>query len=309
MGSNTVHLLVADLDERGTSQRRHSVHLLSLGRKVSADGQLGPELIERTVALVGELARQAKEDGAERMGLVATEAVRNASDGDNLRDLIRERTALQLRILSGEVEARLSYLGATFFRVAAGQPATVVDVGGGSTEVVHGVGNQPNGGASLKLGSDRILLITKADDPPTGRQRADAAARISMVLESAPEPTGSGELIATGGTASNLPVLLGMRRPFPDSGSVLRDEPPQDPWTTLGRDAVERAVRLTTDHPSSEVAKETGLSPARARLMAGGVMVLMGLLDHHLADQMVVTERGLRDGVLLRLAAAISARG
>lgn len=271
---------------------------------MAATRELGPELLHQTVELVSTLVEQARQDGAERIGVVGTEAVRSAADGPVLRDQIRERTQEQLRILTGEVEARLSYLGGTSFHIAAGTPATVVDVGGGSTEVVHGIGSRPEDGASLKLGSDRILQVIHADDPPTERQRVDAETRISMVLEEAPAPGQPGVLIATGGTASNLPVLLGMWRPFQDSVETLHGEGPQDAWTTLGREAVERAVRLATLHTSAEVAMQTGLSQARSRLMAGGVLVLQGLLQHYHAEELVVTERGLRDGVLLRLAAS-----
>jgi exopolyphosphatase/guanosine-5'-triphosphate,3'-diphosphate pyrophosphatase len=299
-----VHLLVATVGDEGTSERRHAVHLLALGRRVAATRELGPELLHQTVELVSRLVEQARQDGAERVGVVGTEAVRNAADGPVLRDQIRERTREQLRILTGEVEARLSYLGGTSFHVAASAAATVVDVGGGSTEVVHGIGSRPQDGASLKLGSDQILQVIRADDPPTERQRVDAETRIGMVLEEAPAPTQPGVLIATGGTASNLPVLLGMWRPFANSVETLHGEGPHDPWTTLDRAAVERAVRLATLHSSAEVAQQTGLSPARSRLMAGGVLVLQGLLQHYHVEQLVVTERGLRDGVLLRLAAS-----
>jgi exopolyphosphatase/guanosine-5'-triphosphate,3'-diphosphate pyrophosphatase len=270
---------------------------------VESAHDLGPELLHQTVDLVSSLVEQAREDGAERVGVVGTEAIRNAADGPVLRDQIRERTREQLRILTGEAEARLSYLGGTSFYVATSAPATVVDVGGGSTEVVHGTGSRPRDGVSLKLGSDRILQIIRADDPPSERQRVDADTRISMVLEEAHAPALPGVLIATGGTASNLPVLLGMWRPFADSPDTLQGEGDRNPWTNLDREAVERAAGLTAVHSSADLAMRTGLSPARARLMAGGVLVLRGLLEHYHAEELVVTERGLRDGVLWRLAA------
>lgn len=270
---------------------------------MTASHDLGPALLHQTVELVSSLVEQARQDGAERMGVVGTEAIRNAGDGPGLRDQIRERTREQLRILTGEAEARLSYLGGTSFYVATGASATVVDVGGGSTEVVHGTGSRPRDGVSLKLGSDRILQIIRADDPPTERQRVDAETRISMVLEEAPAPALPGVLIATGGTASNLPVLLGMWRPLADSADTLQGEGDRNAWTALDQEAVERAAGLAALHSSAELAMRTGLSPARARLMAGGVLVLRGLMEHYHAEEVVVTERGLRDGVLLRLAA------
>jgi len=122
---------------------------------VTASHDLGPALLHQTVELVSSLVEQARQDGAERMGVVGTEAIRNAGDGPGLRDQIRERTREQLRILTGEAEARLSYLGGTSFYVATGASATVVDVGGGSTEVVHGTGSRPRMElASSGLGSD-----------------------------------------------------------------------------------------------------------------------------------------------------------
>ncbi|HUY09298.1 MAG TPA: hypothetical protein VMW80_07580 [Candidatus Dormibacteraeota bacterium] len=304
MGSNTAHLLVATVGEQGTSRRRHSVHLLGLGREVAATGELGEELLERTADLVRQLVDLARRDGAERIAVVGTEAIRNAGDGAALGDRIRQHTKLPFRILTGEAEARLSYLGGAAYWVPAGRPATVVDVGGGSTEVVHGLGSRPINGTSLKLGSDRVLMAIKAADPPTSRQRVDAELRISMLLEAAPNPAQQGMLIATGGTASNLPVLLGVWRPFPDSKDALRDEGTREPWITLSRENIDQAVHLTADHSSAEIAMRTGLSPARARLMAGGILVLLGLLERYQAKELVVTERGLRDGVLLRLAAA-----
>ncbi len=271
---------------------------------MGATGQLGPELVQRSVEVVGRMVREAVDDGAEALGLVATEAVRQASDAGQLQEQLRTRTGHRLRILTGEAEARLSYLGGTSFRVPAGLPATVLDVGGGSTEVVHGHGSEPERGASLKLGSDRILIAVGADDPMTARQRAEAEARISMILEGAPNREGEGELIATGGTASNLPVLLGLRAPFADSGRTLADEAESQPWLQLSREQLEQALQLTAARSSSEVARSTGLSPARARLMAGGLPVLVGLLDRYRSSDLVVTERGIRDGILLRLAGA-----
>ncbi|MGC1183849.1 MAG: hypothetical protein WBA31_01695 [Candidatus Dormiibacterota bacterium] len=279
------------------------MHLLGLGRQVAVGGELGDDLLEKTSLLVAHLVEQAREDGAERIGLVGTEALRNASDTPQLVLQVRERTRLQLRILSGELEARLSYLGGTTFRVSPDQPATVIDIGGGSTEVVHGMGSRPVNGSSLKLGSDQILRAVAAEDPPTARQRVDSEMRISMQLEAAPEAAQRGLIIATGGTAANLPVLLGLWRPFPDSKDVLREEDSREPWLSLSRDDVDRALHLTATHSSAEVAMRTGLSPSRARLMAGGCLILRGFLERYGGDDLVVTERGIRDGVLLRLAA------
>ncbi len=293
---------MADLGPEGTSERRHAVDLLALGRAVASGGSLGEELLERASLVVQAMAVKARAAGAERLGLVATEALRQALDAPLLQERVAQLTGERLNILSGEMEARLSYLGATAFRVRSQQPCLVADVGGGSCEVVTGRGTQAGKGRSLKLGSDRLLLAISADDPPNARQLAEARARVSMVLERAPEPLGAGPLIATGGTAANLPVLLGRRLPHSEASPGLLEEPSGPAWTRVERAQLERAAWLCARHPSADLARRTGLSPARARLMAGGVMILEGLLERYRAPSLEVTERGLRDGVVLALA-------
>ncbi len=292
--------MVATFTNEGLSQRAHAVQLLGLGAEVAARGSLGPELVGSTAALVTTMVELARADGAERVGIVATEAVRNAADSSELSHAVFERCGERVRILAGEQEARLSYLGATAFKVPPGQAASVVDIGGGSTEVVNGLGTRPGAATSLKLGSDRILNLIRASDPPTPRQLADAEARISMVLETLAQAEMSGSLIATGGTAANLPVLLGLR-PAPDEGKLELQTESGEAWTNLQRAQVEAAAVTLAGEPSASVAERTGLSPRRARLMCGGVAILLGLLERSGVPEVTVTERGLRDGVVLAI--------
>jgi exopolyphosphatase/guanosine-5'-triphosphate,3'-diphosphate pyrophosphatase len=304
VGSNTVHLLVATLEPEGLLERLHAVEMVNLGREVANRGGLGEELVASTASLVASMVEIARQQKVESIGLVATEAIRNAPDAADLVAAVRRLSGENLRVLTGEAEARLSYLGATAFKIHSGLPATVADIGGGSTELVQGRGTKPHNGTSLKLGSDQLLRLVEASDPLTEREQTDAAARVSMVLEAVPRGGNPGTVIATGGTASNLPVLLGTARPAEESADLGLRAEVGDPWTELTRADVERAVAATATTSSDEIAARTGLSPRRARLMAGGVLILVGLLDRYHAEEFTVTERGLRDGVLLALAAA-----
>jgi exopolyphosphatase/guanosine-5'-triphosphate,3'-diphosphate pyrophosphatase len=304
VGSNTVHLLVATLADEGLVERLHAVEMLNLGREVTSHGRIGAPLIATVTDTVARMLDLARGSGAEDVGLVGTEAVRNAPDADQLVASVKAATSETLRILTGEAEARLSYLGATAFRVPAGEPATVADVGGGSTEVVQGKGTRPRNGTSLKLGSDQLLNLIKASDPPTTQQQVHAAARVSMILEAVPRSQPPGTLMATGGTASNVPVLLGARRPAVESARLSLREEAGEAWTHVDRSDLEKALELTMSRSSGVLAAATGLTPRRARLMAGGLVILVGLLDRYQADGLTVTERGLRDGVALALAAA-----
>lgn len=302
VGSNTLHLLVATLTPEGFRDRVHAVEMLGLGRQVASRARLGRALIDRSARLVAELVALAQAQGAESVSLVATEAVRGASDAGDLVEAVQVRSGGSLKVLSGEEEARLSYLGATAFRVPPGQPALVADIGGGSTEVVQGQGTRPGRGVSLKLGSDQLLRLVQASDPPTERERVHAAARVSMVLELAPQEGQPELLLATGGSAASLPALLGRRAAPEEVGAQARPETGED-WMEVSRADLEEALQLVLSVPSRELAARTGLARQRARLMAGGVLILVGLLDCYRAPGLTVTERGLRDGVLLALAA------
>lgn len=296
-----MHLLVATLTDTALADRRHAVLMTGLGAEVAQRGGLGPELIARTAATVGEMVELARQDGARAVGLVATEFARGAADAEQFARAVQERTGETLRVLTGEQEARFSYLGATAFRVRPGLPAVVADIGGGSTEVILGTGTRPRQGTSLKLGSDQLLRLVNADDPPSERQAAHAEARASMIMEAA--PAGEGSLIATGGSAANLPVLLGLARPVPEATQPGLIEERGVAWTEVDRLQVDSARQLVLSIPSSDLASRTGLGLRRARLMAGGVLILVALLDHYGADRLSVTERGLRDGVILAMAA------
>ena len=253
MGSNTVHLLVATLEPGGLTDRLHAVEMVNLGREVAARGHLGEELVSRTAELVAAMVEFAREEQVEAIGIVATEAIRIAPDSASLVGAVHRLSGENLRILPGEAEARLSYLGATAFRVQSDLPATVTDIGGGSTEVVQGRGTKPRNGTSLKLGSDQLLRLMAAGDPMTEREQTEAAARVSMMLEGVQREDDPGRLIATGGTASNLPVLLGRGRPATESSALgLRSEV-GDPWTELTRADLERAVAVTSASSSAEL--------------------------------------------------------
>ncbi len=304
MGSNTIHLLVASPSDTGLTDRRHAVVMAGLGAEVERQGRLGPELIERVADTVSTMLQLAREDGAEEVRMVATEFARLAPDAGDLVRAVRETSGASLRVLTGEAEARLSYLGATAYRVSPKSPALVADIGGGSTEVVVGEGTRPRLATSVRLGSAQLLRAVSADDPPSLRQLADAEALASMALESAPQPDRPRALLATGGTAANLPVLLGRRPAAADSGPLRLFDEKGEGWTEVSRLELTRASLLTRELSSVELAARSGLSERRARLMSGGVVIVRALMERYGAAAATVTERGLRDGVILALAAS-----
>src|SRR6478672_9277083 len=141
IGSNSTRLLVADVvDGRVTEVERQS-RVTRLGRGVDLSGQLSAEAIEAACAAIGDYMAICREGGVENIDAIATSAVRDASNGSAFAAELRERFALSARVLDGEEEARLTYLGATCESLPT-EPTLVIDIGGGSTEMIVGTGSE-----------------------------------------------------------------------------------------------------------------------------------------------------------------------
>ncbi len=300
VGSNTLHLLVAQLRAGRLEDRRHAVLLSHLGPHVAALGRLGPERVQQTAGRVAELVALARDAGAAPILLAATEAVRRAADRRALQAAVRRQTGLGLQILTGEAEARLSFLGATRGAgVGATVPVVVVDLGGGSTEVVLGMAGAPTSLVSLPVGSGLLLRQHAFDDPPTAVQRAAAAGAIAGHLAGLP-PGRPRLMVATGGTAANLPALLGTAPPRAGEEGTLRLSPPGPARATrLSLEDLRAAGARADGAPSAAVAAGTGLHPDRVRLLQAGTQLLLALLEHYRLDRLTVTDCGVRDGLLL----------
>ncbi len=165
VGSNSTRLLVADVDG-GVSVLERQSRVTRLGRGVDLSGQLADEAIEAACAAIADYVEICRERGAERVAAIATSAVRDASNGDAFVAELRERFALSARVLDGEEEARLTYRGATAEQPPA-VPTLVIDIGGGSTEMIVGTGTEIAFHASLQAGVVRHTERHISGDPPT----------------------------------------------------------------------------------------------------------------------------------------------
>jgi len=169
IGSNTVHMLVGAWRDGRVVPLDDAAELIGLAEDVYASGSISPARLGEAVDAVARLAHRAREGGANPILLVATAAVRDAANADDLAAAVRERTGIQLQLIDGEREARLTYRGA-----AAGEDASrlqVCDVGGGSTEVIRAEGGHVTLQTSLPLGSSRLSRLCPTD-PPTADEVA-----------------------------------------------------------------------------------------------------------------------------------------
>lgn len=283
IGSNTTRLLVGECD--GTELR--VVHeeraFTGLGHElVDADTICEAKRAELTAVVAAQL-RAARRHGADDVRGVATAAIRRAANGVELVRGLRSETGLVVRVLSDREEARLAFVGAAgMLEDCPAGPLGVLDVGGGSTELI--VGDPPRAIAwwvSVPVGSGTLAARWLASDPPSSRElaaaRADVAAALGRVEPPRPQRT-----VAVGGSATSLGRLAGTR---------------------LDEAALGRALALLSAEPADVVAPRFGIDPRRARLLPAGLLILQGFV-RRLGGTVSVGRGGIREGVLLEAGAA-----
>jgi exopolyphosphatase/guanosine-5'-triphosphate,3'-diphosphate pyrophosphatase len=283
IGSNTTRLLVAECAGPGLIEVHQERTFTHIGRGLSADGAIPREKLDEVAAVVARQVRTARELGAGDIRGVATAPIRRARNGDQLVGVIRESCGLEVEILSGDEEARLAFVGAarTLDHCPAGALG-VVDVGGGSSELV--VGRPPDRVSwctSFRLGSGDLAEACLRSDPPSIDELSEARARVASAVSGLEVPHPD-EAVAVGGSAASLRRLAG---PLLDS------------------DAFTRSLGLLGAECAADVARRFALDVERVRLLPAGLLILeaaAGLFGASLQ----VARGGLREGVLLESARA-----
>lgn len=313
-GTNSTRLLVADAERSGGEGGRGPVlrpivrlmRITRLGQGVDATGRFHADAIDRTTAVLREFRQVLVETGVKVDGdsvrVAATSAARDASNREELFGSVRSIVGVDAELLTGEEEGCLSFLGATAGLPAERGPFTVVDVGGGSTEVVAGRlddHGQPvvEGLHSADVGCVRVTEKHLASDPPTGEQLraaiADIDAVLATALERVPAARRFGTLIGLAGTVSALASIdLGLAHY--DAEKIHHHR--------LGAAAVDRIIEDLAALPVGRRREVVGLEPERADVIVGGCLVVQRVLAALGADVLLVSEADIIDGLALNLA-------
>ena len=279
IGSNTVHVLVADVVRGRLEDVAHYVEMPELGSQVARTGVIGSRARVAIRALHSVLDR-ARSHGFDHLIAGATQAVRQASDGPAFVRQASQAIGVPVRVISPKREAELSFLGVAS-RHASRREWAMVDLGGASTEIVIARGREMARSATLPVGSG-VLAGTHLADPPRPGERARLRRAALRELTQAPDGDVD-RLVATGGTASNLPLLLNRRRP---------------PEVLATADLLTCESRLDGSR-AALVGAKAGLPANRIRAMRAGVEVLLLLLDWYGLAVLHVSHEGLRHGMLL----------
>jgi exopolyphosphatase / guanosine-5'-triphosphate,3'-diphosphate pyrophosphatase len=290
VGTNSTRLLVADVDGGRVSPLERRSTVTRLGRGVDLSGRLASEAIEDVCAAISGYVGILEELGAESVDAIATSAVRDADNGGAFIAELRERFALSARVLDGEEEARLTYLGATS-ESSPTEPTLVVDIGGGSTELIVGTGSEITFHDSLQIGVVRHTERHIASDPPTAGELEALAADVRGPIE---RSLGSGVTATHGIAVAGTPTSL---------AAVEMELEPYDPSRVHGHvlalPSIQRMLSRLASVPLVERVEIPGLHPDRAPTIVAGVVVLVEAMRAFELDEITVSEHDILYGTAL----------
>jgi exopolyphosphatase/guanosine-5'-triphosphate,3'-diphosphate pyrophosphatase len=280
IGSNTTRLLVAEPVDGQLKKVMEQRAYTRINKAIRDSGEIPAGKAAEVAEVVSTQVRLARELGAETIRAVATAAVREATNGESVALRVGERAGVRVEILDEQEEGRLSFIGAT---KTLGHPVEgrvgVVDVGGGSTEVI--LGTVPGGVQevrSWRAGSGVLADELIASDPPSAAEIRKVRDRIDDLFAGV-EIDHPAQAVAVGGSATSLRRLV---------GAVLEYE------------TLERGIRVLCGDPAAEVARRFELDPERVRILATGVL-LLEKLSELLGQPLQIGKGGLREGVILDL--------
>jgi len=298
-GTNSIRLLIAkpqpgggleDLDRR--------TEIVRLGQGVDATGEFHPDALRRTFAVVEQYAKLINEAGVptDRVHFVATSASRDAKNRDEFFGGVQQRLGVQPDVISGDKEAQLSFLGALSRVRPTGEPVLVMDIGGGSTELITGSAKGDLQSAiSLDIGSVRVTERYLKISPPTPDDLERALRYVDLLLDGAGVDFGSiGTWIGVAGTATTLAGVY-LQLPHYDRervhGSTIPQQGIADLLETLRSRTVEEIRALPSMHPQ------------RADVITGGALIVERIAARTPVEELIISESDILDGIALELMA------
>ncbi|RPE41824.1 exopolyphosphatase/guanosine-5'-triphosphate,3'-diphosphate pyrophosphatase [Streptomyces sp. Ag109_O5-1] len=295
VGSNTVHLLVVDAHPGARPLPAHSHKAeLRLAELLDGNGAIGPGGVEKLVAVVQDALQAAEDKGVENLLPFATSAVREASNADDVLARVQAETGVELQVLSGAEEARLTFLAVRrWFGWSAGK-LLVLDIGGGSLEVAYGIDEEPDAAVSLPLGAGRLTAGWLPGDPPASDDiralRRHVRAEIARTVGEFSRFGAPDHVVATSKTFKQLARIAGAARSA--DGLYVQRELKRGSLTTW----VPRLAAMSTAQRSAL----PGVSDGRAGQLVAGALVAEAAMDLFEVENLEVCPWALREGVILR---------
>ena len=284
IGSNSLRMLVADIAEGKLKRLKRYREGLRVFAALDENKNIVPEMIQSACESVRKLRDEALSQGAEKVHLFATSAVRDASNQEKFMAALQDATGLELDVCSGDEEACLSFWGA-----AENEPTGLIDIGGGSTEIAVGCGRAVDEAVSLQMGAVRLYRMY----PITCREEADkvvqAAQELLLPVEQRFKASGSRSWVGVGGTFTTSAALV-QRIPWQDREKIH--------GFVLKRETVKETLELLADMPVEERLKMECMQPQRADIVAHGIAILLACMQKLDISSITVSEYGNLEGYL-----------
>ncbi|MCA1695883.1 MAG: Ppx/GppA family phosphatase [Actinobacteria bacterium] len=303
-GTNSIRLLVADVSAGTVSDVHREMRIVRLGQDVDATGLLAPDALNRTRVALADYATVARRGGTQRVRMVATSATRDAANREEFFAMVRRTLGTEAEVITGDEEARLSFTGAVGGLDPADGPFLIVDVGGGSTEVVlghwDGVQADITAARSVDVGCVRITERHLCGDPPTPEEVSAAEQFAVRTLQEAFAEVPVDKARTWVGVAGTVTTL----------SAIAQQLPAYDPERIhLSRLSLEQVCDTADDLLASTRQQRAGnpvIHPGRVDVIAGGALIVRVLAEelHTQAgiSELVVSEHDILDGIALGLA-------
>jgi exopolyphosphatase/guanosine-5'-triphosphate,3'-diphosphate pyrophosphatase len=292
IGTNTLRLLIADTGPRSFHEIHSDRRITRLGAELDRTGKLSVDARGRSLAVLFEFSEKVRNAGCRAVAAVGTSALRRAVDSAEFLEEVRLRTGLKVRVVDGSEEARLTLLGVSRAMSAEmlSRGAMVIDIGGGSTEIVIGEGSAET---SLPLGavylSERFLAHDPVQPDEFQRLRAEVRRQLRSSLPSIVRPP---RLIGTAGTITTLAAM---------HQQLTAYDPVRINGSCLTRDWVADTVQRLAESTAGERRTMPGLEQGREDIILAGAVVLQEIMDTWQYPELLVSDWGLREGILFDL--------
>jgi exopolyphosphatase/guanosine-5'-triphosphate,3'-diphosphate pyrophosphatase len=296
-GTNSIRLLVADLDGDALTEVVRRMEIVRLGQGVDRTGRLAPDAIERTRVALADYATQLSDLGAERVRMVATSASRDAANAGDFHAMVVETLGVAPEVVSGDEEARLSFTGAVRGLPAdVPTPYLVVDIGGGSTEFVTGSGDAGVDAAiSVDIGCVRMTERHLHADPPTPDQIAGAEADIAAAVDRALGAVKGRDARTLVGLAGSVTTVVAIAL------GLTEYEPERIHHARIGYADVAKVTADLLGASRDQRLAIPVMHPGRADVIAAGALILRVIMQRAGADAVVASEHDILDGIAFSL--------
>lgn len=291
IGTNSVKMLVGRVSGRNVTPLLHRAVITRLGEGLQNSGDISAEAADRTITALAAFRTLAQERGAKQIRAVGTLAIRAAKNGRSFVDRCAREAGLDIEILSGEEEARLSFQGAA--GASRADQVLGIEIGGGSTQIMVGTQSKLHASWSLSMGAVTLTEEFLKSDPPSAAEMTALSASIRRRLQGVVARVGrDGELVGVGGTVSA--ILTQLRKD--DGGDPREFHQTRVSFETLSALSIRLSLQTVAER------ERMGIEKGRSDIIAAGAWILTATMSHLEATSLRASAHGLRHGLLIEMA-------